>query len=457
MATKAVLLQTLLAETSPIRAKELSEKLGEAIGNFQHTMDKLVKVGIVSKNEGKEYFIDDAKREAAQNALQEAEGGDLSPDEGEPPGQPPEPNQPPKAPELSEEKAGTTEFQIFRKYGLQVGGIQQATATMITEHIFDGGAWDDMAWVWKGLTEMGIRSDLAKRWFNRWRSHLNVGIPPELADVMHEYRTGEDGADSKEPKKRGKARLTHIINEDNLPVYMGDGQGDMTEEDAVSLAKMRTARSTKAAAGPSNGDSSLEQLSGILKLFREILVTDGSGRGKTFIVKTGESGLPELEEHAPGEPVLVTPPSGPTPSSTIYVNEAGEQTEVPAGKALIIIKEKAPAVGQGNNVVTRLVDKQTGQVTEVPAGQSIVILQSPPPQAPQAGSTDPLNQPVQLLGEDGKPMTMNFKLLQGMTDWQDKRKRDQETHELKVDLFKGIKGFVTSATKAAERMGGEKV
>ena len=160
MATKEQMLGILAGETGPMNRAVLSKKLGVPTSSFQSQLDRLEKQKLVERNEQNEYTITEAGREFVL-------------------AQPPPEETPPG--EETEESLRTTEYQQFVGMGKITGVVPMALIEQVATHIWRGGDFRDLTWVWKGLTEMGIRPDLAQRWFHSWRSFLHQAIPSELA------------------------------------------------------------------------------------------------------------------------------------------------------------------------------------------------------------------------------------------------------------------------------------
>jgi len=101
------------------------------------------------------------------------------------------------------------------------------------------GDFRDLVWVWKGLTEMGIRHDLAQRWWHSWRSYLHQAIPTELAASVGVQPPTEKTAEAK--AEIGKGKRDYILDANGLPLYVGEGVGDLDHDEAIRLSALRQA------------------------------------------------------------------------------------------------------------------------------------------------------------------------------------------------------------------------
>jgi len=107
-----------------------------------------------------------------------------------------------------------------------------------SNHVWAGGDFRDLTWVWAALGEMGIRQDLKGRWWNAWRSFLKQGIPPEL---LGEVTIGTEALAREEGSPVKKTGRDYIIIDDE-PARVGDGLGDYTMQDAKDILSIRALR-----------------------------------------------------------------------------------------------------------------------------------------------------------------------------------------------------------------------
>ncbi|GAJ07277.1 unnamed protein product, partial [marine sediment metagenome] len=150
--------------------------------------------------------------------------------------------------EATEESLKTTEYQQFVEMGKITGVVPLALIEQVATHIWRGGDYLDLDWVWKGLTEMGIRPDLARRWFHSWRSFLHQPIPSTLAsEVGGTPRPGGEKAATK-TEAIGKGKRDYILGSNDTPINVGEGLGDLDYDDAVRLSTVRAAAQARGGA-----------------------------------------------------------------------------------------------------------------------------------------------------------------------------------------------------------------
>ncbi len=205
MATKSEILQALAAESGPITTSALAEKMGVELNQLTTPVSRMVKAGEILKNEASEISISEKGREEVTLP--------------------------------SEVEVGATDFDHFKYLGKKIGVIGDLI-DVTANHVWAGGDYRDLTWVWNALAEMGIRQDLMKRWWNSWRSFLHQGIPPELKDVV--------AASTKAIVKEGDSPLKkperdYIIVDDES-VRVGEGLGDYTMQDAKDLLAIKALR-----------------------------------------------------------------------------------------------------------------------------------------------------------------------------------------------------------------------
>jgi hypothetical protein len=432
MASKEQMLGILAGETGPINRTVLGKKLGLPTSSFQSQLDRMEKQQLVEKNEQNEYTITEAGR---QFALAE------SPPEDTPPG------------EETEESLKTTEYQQFVQIGKITGVVPQALIEQVATHIWRGGDFRDLTWVWKGLTEMGIRPDLAQRWFHSWRSFLHQAIPSELAVAVG--APTEKGAAKAEAADKGKR--DYILDANGLPLYVGEGVGDLDHDEAVRLSALRQAAlargGTAAPEGqPATMGTMADEMTKVFNAVKEFL--GPQAKGKSYIVKPGEEGY-VVEEAEEGKPTLIPTPGGNTnPSKTYFVNSEGAIEDV-TGKP-IVIKQPAPASNPSSGKTYLVRQTSEGMVTEeYEAGKPIIINAAPSPGSnlspmmpfPVMGSD---GQPV--YDKDGKPVYANLEPMMKYFSFQSEQKRLDERHQMLGGLVKTVRenfGDGIQAIKAA--------
>lgn len=433
MASKEQMLGILAGESGPINRTVLGKKLGLPTSSFQSQLDRMEKQKLVEKNEQYEYTITEAGREVALS----------EPPEETPPG------------EATDESLKTTEYQQFVQMGKITGVVPQALIEQVTTHIWRGGDFRDLTWVWKGLTEMGIRPDLAQRWFHSWRSFLHQAIPPELAaSVGAPQASMEKGA--KPEAEIGKGKRDYILDANGLPLYVGEGVGDLDHDEAIRLSALRQAALARggAQAGQPGQQATVgtmaDEMTKVFNAVKEFL--GPQSKGKSYIVKPGEEGY-TVEEVEEGKPMVIDTPRGTTnPSKTYFINDEGNVEDV-TGKP-IVIKQPAPVINpSGKTYLVRQTPE--GMVTEeYEAGRPIII------NAPSPATNLPPMLPFPVLGSDGKPVYDNdgkpvYANLEPMMKWigfQGEQKREDEKHSMLMGLGQAVReniGDGIAALKAA--------
>jgi len=278
MATREQILEILVSESGPVNQAMMSEKLGERISSFSTQLGRMVDQGLVEKNEQKEFSITEEGRAFALREAEVRQAAGVGGTDG---------TLPP-----TEESLKTTEYQTFIELGKITGVAPLALIGQTANHIWRGGDFRDLAWVWKGLTEMGIRPDLAQRWFHSWRSYLHQAIPPGLAS-----KTGtslgveEETIAGKEETAAGKGKRDYILSGNDTPLYVGAGLGDLDYEDAVRLSTVRAAalaRGGTQGGHPATPGTMADDMAKVFNAVKEFI--GPQSKGKSYIVKPGEKG-----------------------------------------------------------------------------------------------------------------------------------------------------------------------
>ncbi|MDD4984466.1 MAG: hypothetical protein PHQ43_01555 [Dehalococcoidales bacterium] len=427
MASKEQILGILAGASAPTSRVEIEKKVGESYRRFQTQLDRWVKQELIEDVGDHRYVLTDQGRD---ESLQE-EFDDI-PDEtaSSPPGEKKEDTQ---------ATAGTTEYQQFLKLGKYVGVVPMSLIKVTTDHVWNGGDYQDLKWVAQALQEMGIQRDLANRWFNSWRSHLKLALP---ADLPHDFlpaeaRKGEEKAEAE--KKQGAGKRDYILDEDDSPQWVGDGNGNLDYKDALDLAKIRAARRKDG-----NGSSPGSMADEVTKIFRAFKETMGEKtEGKSYVVKPGENGY-QVEEVEPGKPLMIPQPEHAKPTPSFFVDNDGQVKEIQPGQPVVIMKD-APRPPQSSQQY--LIDQRTGEVREVAAGQPIIIKTE---SAPVSQAT-----PIQIKDKDGNPMVLDLSTFIRLEEHKEKMRRDEESHQMKVDIAKGFKDLLKHAQSAMSHMGEE--
>jgi len=426
MASKEQVLQAMAASSGSMSRAQLEEAVGERYQNFATQMKRWLEKGFVEDVGEQHYQLTDKGRE---DALQEEFS--VAVERGEQTAEV----------EHSDESLGATEYQQFLMTGKRTGVTPLALVKQTADHIWAGGDFRDLTWVALGLQEMGIRQDLRSRWFHSWRSYLKQPLPIDLPEEFTAGNTAEGKAGA---KREGAGKRDYIINEDGYPVRVGPGLGDMDYGDAMDLAKIKQARGKSDGTNATSAGSMADEIAKIFGAFKTIMGEKVEGR--SFVVKPGDNGY-QVEEYDPTKPMLLPQPKGPAPSKGWIVNSDGEVTQLEDGKPTVIIREPSRPAAAGGTV--QLIDKRTGEIENVAPGQPVIIMRESAP------APSPMT-PIQVKDKDGNPMVLDISTWFKLEEHKDKQRRDEESHQTKMDVAKGFKTVVESIGKALTRMGEEK-
>lgn len=428
MATKEKIFEILAGASGPMGRTELEEKVGESYRRFQTQLDRWVKQELIEDVGDHHYVLTEKGREEALAGPEETGGGEGGDESGKPAA-------------VSEETLGSTEYQQFVKFGRQTGVTPEALIQQTTAHIWAGGSYTDLKWVALGLQQMGIRQDLRNRWFHSWRSYLKQPIPLDIPSEYTSVESKKTEAGAAEAKKDGAGKRDYILSEGYTPTYVGEGLGDLDKDEAYELSRAYLAGRTKGGAGATPG-SMADEFVKMFGAFKEMM--GDQAKGKSYMVRPGENGL-QVEEVQPGQPIVISQPQTENkPAPTWFVDPEGNTHEVQPGQP-IIIKQPAPA-NTAQPAQQYLIDKTSGQVTPVTPGQPIVI-QSAPAQSQMS--------PIQVMDKDGKPMILDLATFIKLEEHREKQKRDDESHEVKMEIAQGFKDLLKDAQKAMSKMGKE--
>jgi len=355
------LLELLAGESGAISAAELAKKAGiPNIEAVRTQLGRLAKEDLVGKDAQGEWTLADPGREYLN--------------------------------QLTQETAGTSEYEIFKSLGRRIGVVGELIG-VVAEHVWSGGDYEDVNWVWKALGEMDIRADQRKRWWNAWRSHLGKAIPPDLKEEV----VGKDGEEPGQAGALKKSPNDYILVEDE-PVRVGDGLGDYSLQDAkdilaVKALKSRFDRFNRPGTDPSGTGSTGEKISDIITALAPFLSKDTDP--ETVKEMLGDK-LALLKQE-----IIMGLPHPNQPKS--MVDQLSE-----LGAILGTLKDSGPLL------------------------RSLLGIPEPSTSNP---STTPL-MPVQLSDKDGNPVVMDFDSLINWKRFQGEEQRADEKQTL-------LKGMVT--------------
>ncbi len=439
MTTKMEILEALNAESGPITPKALATKMEASRPIVVAALNSLFKAAALNREEGA-YAINDIGRRmlgVAPTPPVPPTGTIASDSDSDSDSESDSEN------ESSEEAAKATEYQRFCLLGTKVG-VTKNLISLTADHVWNGGDFKDIKWVQDAMAEMGIRSDLSMRWLNSWRSYLqHHGFPVSNAPAP------KLEADGKTISDHAKGGRDYILDENDNPVYVGEGLGDLPHKDALELSKIRGGRGRATSRSGEGQLSPVEMLSQLIAAIQNLdsfRNSSASAPRPSYIMKPKEDGSWEAEEVPEGKPMIVGSPTAKKSQTFVYDKATGVVTEAEAGRPVFI------GMGQDNPsqpAKTILVDKATGTKEEVPAGQPIIIFQQP--SAPQQIAPQQFT-PIQLTGTDGKPIIMDLNTYIRLEEFKGEEHRREESHKTKQDLAQGFKDLIKKAASAAERM-----
>ena len=439
MATKEQIFGILSGASGPISRAELEEKVGESYRKFQTQLDRWMKQELVEDTGDKHYVLTDKGREdALKGEFQEIDDEiDKEPAFARAqPEKPPQSEQADKEPGLAgadeptQESLATTEYQQFLKLGKTTGVIPLSLIKMTADHVWTGD-FRDIKWVAQAMVEMDIRQDLRGRWLNAWRGKMHKALPGDLpAEFFPEGKKGTE-------KTEGAGKRDYILNEYDTPTYAGEGLGDLDYKDALELSKIRAGRG-KGDGRAATAGSMADDVTKIFSAFKEVM--GDRAAGKTYLVKPGVEGY-QVEELDPNKPMLIPQTQAAKPGPSYLLDSDGSMKELQPGQPTVIIKEAPKQISQASHY---LINQSTGEMKEVAPGQPVIIIRESTP-APQS-------TPIQVRDKDGNPMTLDLGTFIKLEEHRDKQRRDEESHETKMEIAKGFKDLLNKAGKALSHM-----
>lgn len=441
MASKEQVFGVLYKASVALGREELGEKVGEPVREWQKQLKGWMDKGFIKDTGDQHYALTETGREESlkvgefkgmediENLILDETKQTVSDGNGEG--------------GASKIAVATTEKQQFLRLGKLSGVVPLSLIVQTADYVWEGGDYKDMAWVAQAMQELGLDKDVRLRWWHCWRAKMRQPIPSDLsADFLSPGSKTDDKKGGK--KEEGAGKRDYILDEDDKPIYVGEHLGDLDYTDALDLAKLRTAR-RKDASPP--GTSS--QIDDVIKIVNLVKSTEGEKAvGKSYVVKPGEDGGFQVEEAEPGKPILVQGSQAAKPAApSFYVDSDGTVKELLAGQPVVIIKEP-PKPAPTSSGTHYLVDNKTGAVTEVAPGQPVVIIR----ESAQSQST-----PIQMKDKDGNPMILDLSTFIKLEEHRDKQRREEESHETKMEIAKSFKDMLNKAGTALSHVveGGE--
>ena len=365
MANQNEVLQALLSEEKVVSTDDLAEKLNTTKDTIRAQCSRLKGKGYVDGSTKEGWAITTEGREVLER--QE------------------------KIPTTPEDVGADTKSKL--DYYGKLAGVPP-DLVLATSEIMLTGDPEDLEHAWEAMTQMDVPIGNRRRWFNLWRNYLKQGIPPQLKEkVSGALETEEGEEESTEVSRKDKGR--DYIIADDVPVFVGEGQGDFSLKDAKDILGMRALRARVAGStgSPPQGVSMQDILAIIDK------INEGRGAGspsKSYVVTQGEEGA-EIQEVEAGKPLILNQVGGTKPGTTYLVDNEGQLKEMQPGEP-IVIRQQAPPVPQAKTYVVRQTPE--GIITEEYDPSHPIILNNPSP----GDGMLPGGLPFPVFGGDGKPV-----------------------------------------------------
>lgn len=408
MATLNQVLKSLTEEAEPVLTGPLAKKLSSTEDTMRSQLSKLKAKGYVDGSSKEGWVITLEGREAVEREE--------------------------KIPVTPQDVGADTESKL--KYFGNLAGVPPELILATIELTMTGDP-ENLEQVWNAMTQMDVPIAARRRWFNLWRNHLKQGIPPDLKEkvVGAAEGTKEEGEEGAAVSARDRGR-DYIIVED-LPVFVGYGQGDYSLKDAKDIIGIRAIRARVAATSGGGGQQWGPQ--DIIQIIEKIDEKRGQpGASKTYVVQPTDQGA-VVKEVQPGEPVVLGQPGGSKPPQTFFVDSRGNVSQVEPGKPLVIKQESgAPPVQK--TLVVRQTDK--GIVTEeYEAGKPIIL------SAAAGGGAGFSMLPFPVFGNDGKPILdsegrpvyANLEPTLRFLGFQAEQRRADQRHEALMGLVQTVR------------------
>ncbi|HUV55613.1 MAG TPA: hypothetical protein VMV84_00090 [Dehalococcoidales bacterium] len=439
MASKQQVFGILYKASAALGREELGEKVGQPVREWQTQLKGWMDKGFIKDTGDQHYVLTDTGREESLKegelkGIEDIENLVIDDSKQTVPGGNGEEG-------ASKIAVATTEKQQFLRLGKLSGVVPLSLIVQTADYVWEGGDYKNMVWVAQAMQELGLDKDVRSRWWHCWRAKMRQPIP---GDLSPEFLLSESKTDDKKEgkKEEGAGKRDYMLSEDDQPTRVGEGLGDLDYKDALDLAKLRTAR-RKDASPPSTSS----QIDDVIKIVNLVKSTEGEKAvGKSYIVKPGEDGSSVVEEVESGKPILVQSSPAAKQGPSYYVDsESGTVKELTPGQPLVIVKEAPkPATTGGTHY---LIDNKSGEVKEVAPGQPVIIIR----ESGQAQST-----PIQVKDKDGNPMVLDLSTFIRLEEHRDKQRREEESHETKMEIAKSFKDMLNLTGKAlSNTIGGE--
>ncbi len=421
MATQNQVLEALISEEQVTSTDDLATKVGTTKDTMRALCSKLKNKGYVDGSTKDGWVITSDGRDA----LERHETIPTTP-----------------------EDVGADTKSKLEYYG-KLAGVTPDLILATCEIILTGDP-EDLEQVWEAMTQMDVPIGNRRRWFNLYRNYLKQGIPPALREKVSGSleTTGEEGEEI--PSSSAKDRARDYIIADDMPVFVGHGQGDFSLKDAKDIIGMRTLRHRF------TGQSGATPQSFGAKDILDIIEKINEGRAgttpaKSYVVTQGEEGA-VVQEIEPGQPILLNPQGGTKPPATYFVDGDGQVRQAQPGEP-IVIKQQSQSPASAKTLVLRQTPE--GIVSEEFEAGKPIIINYP---SPSSNGSPVLPFPVfgsdgkPVVDQDGKPVYANLEPTLKWLGFQNEQKRADERHGALMGLVKTVRenvGDGVAALKAA--------
>lgn len=416
--TREEILGLFAKASGALSRQQLEEQIGNSYRMFQTQLNRLEGQGLINDEGDHHYVITDKGRQELERGLK------LQSDDGEVSGEAKD-----IAAEIKDESHTVTDKEKFIQLGMDAGMVNGGLIKGTTTLIWNRGDPRDLESVWAGFIEANIDRDIAKRWFNFWAAHIKKEVPPNIAKEV------SSSSGTKEKIDKDKTILTHDIDKDGNPVYAGEKLGALTHDEAFELSKIIQSAKGKGMA-QAKSESPGDQLAA--KAVEKVISDMGGDKAppvdETERVINQVKALKEL---------LGLGQDGKKDSVTEITNL------VTLLKSLReIFGDNRPSVTAANTIRQMLVDRQTGKVEEIDSGKPIVIVKEATPVSQQT--------PIRVKDKDGNDMVLDIGTYFQLEEHREKMRREDESHQTKMEIAKGFKDLLKNAQSALSNMGEEK-
>jgi hypothetical protein len=315
------------------------------------------------------------------------------------------------------EEMGLTEYQIFIKYGREMGGIPQAKLEGIAGVIFGDDPYD-MDKVWQNLSEMNVAIDLRKQWFKMWQNYLRqAGKPATVSTSVQAQLTPPDKRTPEQLKAAAEEqRDWNIIeNEQGIPELerIGSGLGEYTYKEATTALALKNQALRHLGQQAPAGGFQQEPMSQLITALQP------------FLTKDTDQGLLKW---------IITEQMG-NMAKTITDNMPRQ----PQGQGMGSFFERLPQYAETLRTVAPILRAVLG--------------------VPEQGANNqqlPQSTPIQLQNADGSPVVFQLNDFITLKKFEAEQKREDESVRQREATMSTVREFIERFGKAAEKAAGAK-